>query len=133
MYIAIPTSIMLTISAAAIHENDQQLTERYTLYNSYCSIIIINEEIVYAVFVSYLHQYHCYNYICGNNHSLLIIIIISIIIIILYQLLTINTTSIYGYAYILVVLNDSSSSSLLSSAIIVTPSINVIIIHHRLQ
>jgi len=132
MYIAIPTSIMLTISAAAIHENDQQLTERYTLYNSYCSIIIINEEIVYAVFVSYLHQYHCYNYICGNNHSLLIIII-PIIIIILYQLLTINTTSIYGYAYILVVLNDSSSSSLLSSAVIVTPSITVIIIHHQLQ
>jgi len=132
MYIAITTSIMLTISAYVIHENDQQLIERYTLCNSYCSIIIINEEIVYAVFVSYLHQYHCYNYICGNNHSLLIIII-PIIIIILYQLLTINTTSIYGYAYILVVLNDSSSSPLLSLAIIVTPSIKVIIIHHQLQ
>jgi hypothetical protein len=99
---------MLTISAFVIYENDQQLIERYTLCNSYCSIIIINEEIVYAVFVSYLHQYHCYNYICGNNHSLLIIII-PIIIIILYQLLTMNTTSINGYAYILVVLNDSSS------------------------
>ena len=133
MYIAITTSIMLTISAFIIHENDQQLIERYTLCNSYCSIIIINEEIVYAVFVSYLHQYHCYNYICGNNPSLLIIIIIPIIIIILYQLLTINTTSIYGYAYILVVLNDSSSSTLLSSAVIVTPSINAIIIHHQLQ
>jgi hypothetical protein len=132
MYIAIPTSIMLTISAYVIHENDQQLTERYTLCNSYCSIIIINEEIVYAVFVSYLHQYHCYNYICGNNHSLLIIII-PIIIIILYQLLTINTTSTYGYAYILVVLNDSSLSPLLSLAIIVTPSITAIIIHHQLQ
>jgi hypothetical protein len=132
MYIAITTSIMLTISAYVIHENDQQLIERYTLCNSYCSIIIINEEIVYAVFVSYLHQYHCYNYICGNNHSLLIIII-PIIIIILYQLLTMNTTSIYGYAYILVVLNDSSSSPLLSLAIIVTPSIKVIIIHHQLQ
>jgi len=123
---------MLTISAYVMHENDQQLIDRYTLCNSYCSIIIINEEIVYAVFVSYLHQYHCYNYICGNNHSLLIIII-PIIIIILYQLFTINTTSIYGYAYILVVLNDSSSSPLLSLAIIVTPSINAIIIHHQLQ
>lgn len=132
MYIAITTSIMLTISAFVIYENDQQLIERYTLCNSYCSIIIINEEIVYAVFVSYLHQYHCYNYICGNNHSLLIIII-PIIIIILYQLLTINTTSIYGYAYILVVLNDSSSSPLLSLAIIVTPSITATIIHHQLQ